>query len=150
MLFKWLPALKMAFLAARLRKDPIKNARGRTPGRAVSKDSGFTFPGAKALISSSNETTGECQVQVLSRRSSQIRLSALLRFTANPSPLFSISLALLQSSSLLFFSPLPFICGWRFFLASTRRSSGMVSPFIMTVFLASVGLNVCESRSSSS
>lgn len=104
MLFKWLPALKMAFLAARLRKDPIKNARGRTPGRAVSKDSGFTFPGAKALISSSNETTGECQVQVLSRRSSQIRLSALLRFTANPSPLFSISLSRFFSPPLFCFS----------------------------------------------
>lgn len=94
----------MAFLAARLRKDPIKNARGRTLGRAVSKDWGFTFPSAKALISSSNETTGECQVQVLSRRSSQIRSSALLRFTLATFLLHtaSFSLSLLRSSRLLF------------------------------------------------
>lgn len=135
MLFKWLPALKMAFLAARLRKDPIKNVRGRTPGRAVSKDWGFTFPSAKALISSSNETTGECQVQVLSRRFSQIRSSALLRFTLATFLLHTacFSLSLLRSSRLLFcfvtfFPPLmAFICGWRFFLASTRWSSDSVS-----------------------
>lgn len=136
MLFKWLPALETAFLAAHSPKDPIKTRGGGHRVAPFQRTRVLHFPTQRPSLAPvmRQVENAKCGSYLYSRTSARQRFYGSWLFLHHISASRSVvSLSLLHLSCVLFcfysvfiflFSPLsPFICSPGFFLASSRQST---------------------------